>query len=172
MKRRKSRPRRPPPELHRGPWQPIPRVEGGAEEEFTIREGVRRRLPRGRHLVVFAIAFLGAALWTAFFAWPRIHSLFEILGAIGVVGRGFAVVVGGLGLICAVGYYYTAGIDWPRETAGRILVIAAILGASIVAAIGGLAFLEGRLAELWPLAWKAGLALVLLGLLGIMVQRR
>jgi hypothetical protein len=122
--------------------------------------------------VVFALAVLGAGLWTAFFAWSRVESLFDLLGAIGVVGRGFAVVVGGLGVLFAIAYYYTAGVDWPRETAGRILVIAAVLGAFLVAAIVGLALLEGRMSEFQPFVWKASTALALLGLLGIIVQRR
>jgi hypothetical protein len=137
VKRPETRSKRSPPELHRGPWQRIPRVEGGGP-------------PRGLHLVVFALAVLGAGLWTAFFAWSRVESLFDLLGAIGVIGRGFAVVVGGLGVVLAIAYYYTAGVDWPRETAGRILVIGAAIGALFVAAILWLALLEGRLSEFWP----------------------
>jgi hypothetical protein len=122
--------------------------------------------------VVFAFAVLGAGLWTVFFAWSRVEGLFDLLGAIGVVGRGFAVVIGGLGVVFAIAYYYTAGVDWPRETAGRILVIGAVIGTLVVAALVGLASLERRLAEFWPFAWKAGLALALIGLLGIVLQRR
>jgi hypothetical protein len=159
VKRAESRPRRSPPELHRGPWQRIPRVEGGGP-------------PRRLHLAVFAFAALGAGIWTAFFAWSRVESLFDVLSAIGVVGRGFAVVVGGLGVLLALAYYYTAGVDWPRETGGRILVIASVIGALAVAAVVGLALLEGRLTEFRPFVWKAGLALVLVGLLGVLLQRR
>jgi hypothetical protein len=159
VKRAESRRRRSLPELHRGPWQRIPRVEGGGS-------------PRRLHLAIFALAVLGAGIWTAVFAWSRAESLFEILSAIGVVGRGFAVAVGGLGVLLAIAYYYTAGVDWPLETAGRILVIASVIGALSVAAIVGLAFLEGRFTEFWPFVWKAGLALVLVGLLGVLLQRR
>ncbi|MGH9320272.1 MAG: hypothetical protein ACRD21_05660 [Vicinamibacteria bacterium] len=94
-----------------------------------------------------------------------------MLGAVGVVGRGFAVVVGGVGLMGAVLYYYTAGIDWPRETAGRLLVIGAVIGVLVIAAVAGLASLEGRFGEVWTFVWKAGLGLALLGLLGVVMQR-
>ncbi len=172
MKKRRSRLTRPTSELHRGPWQHIPRVGGSAESDFTIRGGAWFSLPRGRHLVLFLVALLGAGLWTAYFAWSRTGSLFEFLGAIGVIGRGFAVVVGGLGVILAVAYYYTAGIDWPRETAGRLLLIGSVIGLVVVAAIVGLAFLEDRFSEFWPFVWKASLALALLASLGILMQRR
>jgi hypothetical protein len=122
--------------------------------------------------VVFALAVVGAGLWTAFFAWSRVEGLLDLLGAIGVVGRGFAVVVVGLAAVLAIAYYYTAGVEWPRETGGRILVIAAVLGGFLNVTIAGLVLLEGRLPEFWPFAWKAGLVLALVGLLGILMQRR
>jgi hypothetical protein len=146
-------------------------VGGGAESDFDIREERLRTLPRRRYLVVFALALAGASLWTAAFGWSRFENVFDWLSAIGAVGRGFAVVVGGLGLIVAVGYYYTAGIDWPRETAGRLLVIGSGIGVLVLAAIAGVVALEGRLAELSSFLWTAALILGFLGLVGVLLQR-
>jgi hypothetical protein len=174
MKRRWGRcgfPRRESPELHPGPWQGVPKVGGGLESDFTIRGRSFLKLPRSRHLAVFLLVFTAVGALAAYLGWPVVDGLLNLLGVIGAMGGVIWFVAGSLGVLAAVVYYYTAGIDWPKEEAYRIVAVGASIGLVIVVLVLALAHLEGRVHEVWPSLLKVGLGLAIAATAGWIGQR-
>jgi hypothetical protein len=177
MKRRWDRwgfPRRNAPELHPGPTSRgyVPFVDGaGAETEYSLEEGTARRLPRGRQRATVAAGLVLVAAITGYFVWADVHGFLDFLGAMGAMGRIIWLVVGSLAFLGALAYYYTAGIDWPRDEAYRIIAIGASIGLAIVLLVLLLVSLEGRIDEVWPSLWRVGLALAVAAAVGWIGQR-
>jgi hypothetical protein len=159
------------PELHRGPWAGVPRVEGGLETDFTIQGGSGFKLSRRRYPAFFLVAFVAVGSVAAYLGWPAVGGVLDLLGVIGAVGRVIWFFVGSLAVLAAVGYYYTAGIDWPRQEAYRIVAIGSSIGLGIVILVRALVGLEGRVEEVWPSLWKIGLGLTIAAAAGWIGQR-
>jgi hypothetical protein len=151
---REGRSRREPLELHFGynySRGHIPNVGAAAPLPKVVRAVV---------LIVVAIGFLVALAAVTGYEGPGIELLRTVLAA----GRGVAMLGGSLALALVLLYYYSAGIDWPKETAFRLLGIGATVGTLLWI---GVMVLGSRSVTSWLLL----LALVLAAVLGYLGQR-
>jgi hypothetical protein len=86
-------------------------------------------------------------------------------------GRGVAMIGGSLALVLTLLYYYSAGIDWPKETAFRLLMIAAAIGIMLWVGVMALEWAQGSLDGKSVTSFLVLLVLVLAALLGYLGQR-
>lgn len=172
MGRRGRRRGRSNPDYHRGPYMRIPRPDYGSLTDYSLREGRFASLQKRRYLVVFGLFFLVVGVILTFVLTPDDLGAWGFFSLLAADPRGIAFVAGIVGVLLALGYYYSAaGIDWPRETAGRILVIASVVGAALVALMLLVGHLEGRLPEVLPAARRFFVVLALAACLGLLLQR-
>lgn len=151
---REGRCRREPLELHFGynySRGHIPHVGAAAPLPKIVRAVVLVAIALG--LVVTLAAVMGAE-------GPVVDFLRSLLAA----GRGIVMLGGSFTLALVLLYYYSAGIDWPKETAFRLLGIGATVGILLWT---GVMVLGWRSVTSWVVLF----VLVLAAVLGYLGQR-
>lgn len=121
----------------------MPRVPGGSETDYSLADGTLRTRRTPRYLVLFGAALLLLLMATAYIAGGEFSDLFELISLTASLGRALVIIAGPLVLITVMAYYYASvGIEWPRETAFRLVTIGAVIVLGLLLALFALLRLD------------------------------